>query len=192
VSFLIRLCQLLKPFWCPFVIIFQKKNVPKMASKKGASCIKTTAYGPLWTCPEAPREAASLKGNLEVSQTRNNNSSTNFKHCCSISFFFSKCCLNSFKSTLLMIWHALGTGPANLFLVPGAHSAHRAIQLIIVLSCFYLWCSFVVSYVCFLRTIVAIGLSCWFSIFILVILFCPSGLSDNCDSVLKGLFFCGL
>ena len=28
---------------------------------------------------------------------------------------FSKCCLNSFKSTLLMIWHALGKGPANFY-----------------------------------------------------------------------------
>ena len=105
-----------RQFGAPFGIISQKKTLPKIPSKKGAPNMKTTTYEHVRRLPERPPR-------VRTSQTRNNSSSTNFKHCCSSSCsvlenavlicfnciftkMFEKMKRVDVKNTLLVIWHA--------------------------------------------------------------------------------------
>jgi len=82
-----------RQFGAPLGIIFQKKTLPKMASKKGAPHIKTTPYEHVRRLPGRPPR-------VRASQTRNNSSSTNFKQCCS-----SSCSV--FENAVLICFHCI-------------------------------------------------------------------------------------
>ena len=82
-----------RQFGAPFGINFQKKTLPKMASKKGAPHIKTTPYEHVRRLPGRPPR-------VRASQTRNNSSSTNFKQCCS-----SSCSV--FENAVLICFHCI-------------------------------------------------------------------------------------
>ena len=86
-----------RQFGAPFGIIFQKKTLPKMASKKKTPHIKTPPYEHVRRLPGRPPR-------VRASQTRNKSSSRSSRNCCSNSFsfvsflfLFWKCCFSSFS-----------------------------------------------------------------------------------------------
>ena len=66
-SFFNRFRDLLRTFWTPFDTIFEKKTLPKIASKKGAPLSENKW---LCTCPGAPREAASYYFLIKATASR--------------------------------------------------------------------------------------------------------------------------
>jgi len=117
VSFLTMFSWLLEAIWGSIWHQFSKKNASENGFEKRGP---THQNDTLWTCPEAPREAAS--------RARFSNKKQQFEHkfqtmLLELMFCVRKCCFNLFplhffpkmfeklkrvdvKNTLLIIWHA--------------------------------------------------------------------------------------
>ena len=125
--FLLDFHTFLKSFEAPFCIIFPKKLFRKSLQKRRLPYLKFAHYQRVRRLPGTPPR-------VRITQTRNNSSSSN---CCSNScpwlwlrkiarkWLFELIAIATvskkienmeradLKSTFLMIWHALGKGPAN-------------------------------------------------------------------------------
>ena len=132
--FLLDFLRFLMPFGGSFCIIFQKKTVLGIASKKDAppqtQMREIRDYAPAWRLPDSPPR-------VRTSQTRNNSSSSKFcSNSCPCLWFRKiarkwlfelastanvsktnwknekgRCIIE--RASPLVIWHALGRGPAN-------------------------------------------------------------------------------